>query len=253
MNILKQAIGEINDGIKSLAGFDCKHNLVQKLLKETNELSFEKKKDIQLIVYANKKIAIALNMTKNVVSDVQVVRITLSEVINSNAGSNHKKIHLAISAFEKSMGVLLPKLDNARDGLSNVTPELKSIAFSIRNLLTSCSNKTKQLKNEKEESAIKKRRDAYGGATNTAIVATGAAATIAAILNPVATILASIVAAGATGFPTAVVAFPIAAGYTETAMVPRTKKKYDERIKRMTGFLNKLKKFQMKMKKKPKS
>lgn len=135
LHILKQAVGEITDSISSLSCFDPFYNAGQYLLTESNELSDEQRKVIQLIVVANKDVATALNVAKNLVSDVKALCTTLSEVINSNAGSNDKKIIFVISVFEKRMGVLLPELANASDKLFKANEELKSITTPIKNLL----------------------------------------------------------------------------------------------------------------------
>ena len=109
--------------------FDRKRN--RAAIKVNAEFSFEKKKAFQWIIEAHKKIIIAVNDGKNVVSDVKSLYTTLNRVINSKAGSNDEKIRLAIAVFEKNINDLLPKLDNAKDGLSKITTELETIVLQI--------------------------------------------------------------------------------------------------------------------------
>lgn len=94
---------------------------------------------------------------------------------------------------------------------------------------------------EKKESVTKKREAAYGGATGATIAVAGTAAAITVFLSPAGVILArSIIAASVTAFQTAIFAFPIAAGITEGAIVPKTKKEFDEKIKKVRKFVERL-------------
>ena len=233
----KQTIKDLRDGVESLSGFDFIQDTIDQLSSESAEFSDEEYKAFQCMFESKKKISIAVNDAKNVVSDVKALCITLNSVINDETGSNDQKVHLAIKTFKLSMNDLLPKLEHARDGLSEVTRDLESLASEITRLETWCSGKKQKLENEKKLCVAKKRGVAYGGAAG---VTAAAAGTVAVFCwwNPIA-LLAAKVAAGAAASST--VSFSVAAGVVEGATIPQLKEIYDKGIK---GMKESVKKFQ---------
>ena len=108
--IFKQTIKDLRDGVESLSGFDFIQDTIDQLSSESAEFSDEEYKAFQCMFESKKKISIAVNDAKNVVSDVKALCITLNSVINDETGSNDQKVHLAIKTFKLSMNDLLPKL-----------------------------------------------------------------------------------------------------------------------------------------------
>lgn len=237
LSIFKNTIKDLSDGVKSLAGFYLIDKAVKEVSKVNSEFSDEEKKALQCIIEASKNITIALNDSKNLVSDVKSLCTTLRRVINSKAGSNDEKIRLAISVFEKSMADLLPKLDNSRDGLSKVTIELQTIALKITNLQIWFSSKKEELKNVKNSSVAKERGLVYGSVAGAVISLAG---TVAATRcwNPVGWV-AGIVATGTVTASAGSVSCLIAAGVAETTTIPQLKEMYEDGIKKLDESANK--------------
>ena len=228
--LLKQTIKDLGDGVKSMAGFDLIEQAVEQLLKASTEFSHEEKKALQCIIDANKKIAIAVDQAKNVVSDVKSLCTTLNNVINSNTKSNVDKMRVAISVFKKRMNTLLDKIEKARDWLTNITSELEATVVEITHLKSWSLGKKQELENAKNLAVAKERGAAYGGAAGTTVAVAG---TVAAVFcwNPIG-LLAGKVAAGAAAGST-VVTFAAAAGVAEGATIPQLEKMYDDGIKGM--------------------
>ena len=231
MKIFKDTIQEISNGVKSFINFDLIDEAVAKLGKVNAEFSDEEKKALQCIIEVSKKITIVVNDAKNIVSQVKVVCSTLNRVINSKANSTDKKIRLPILVFEKNMGDLLPKLENAKDGLSKVTAELDAIVFQITNLKTWCLGKKKELENAKESSLTIECAAAYGGEASATVVVGGV---VAATFwrNPVGWV-AGIVATGTAAGSAAAASFSLAAGITEGNIISGLKKMYNDGIKEL--------------------
>ena len=213
--ILKQTIKDLGDGVKSMAGFDLIEQAVEQLLKASTEFSHEEKKALQCIIDANKKIAIAVDQAKNVVSDVKSLCTTLNNVINSNTKSNVDKMRVAISVFKKRMNTLLDKIEKARDWLTNITSELEATVVEITHLKSWSLGKKQELENAKNLAVAKERGAAYGGAAGTTVAVAG---TVAAVFcwNPIG-----------------LLAGKVAAGVAEGATIPQLEKMYDDGIKGM--------------------
>ena len=226
--LIVQIIKDIDYALKSLAGFDWIDKAVEQLSKVSAEIRDEEKKTLQCINKTEKKIAIAVNDAKNVVSDVKNLCTTLNKVINSNAGGTNVYLIIEhIRAFATSMGdCLLTNPDNARDGLPKVTAEVKANFFKISNLKDLCFGRKQQLENAKNSSVVKVR---VPGAT----VAAAGIVAAACWWNRVGWV-AGIEAAG-----TAAVFALIIAGATECATIPQLKKMYDEGIKGLEESIDK--------------
>ena len=236
LNIFKVTIQEIGKGIKSFLIFKLIDELVAKIRKVNVNFSDEEKKALRCIAEVGKNITIAVNDAKNLVEQVKILCSTLNRVINSKANNNDEKLHLAISVFEKSMDHLLPKLENARDGLSKVTAELNAIVLEIANLKNWCLNKKEELENEKKSSVTKQRAAAYGGAATATVTASAIVATTC-WWNPVGWV-AGIIATGTAAGSAALTSFSIAANVTEGHKIPVLEKKYDDGIKDLEESLS---------------
>ena len=234
---LAQIIKCLSDGDKLLALFNFLEQTLEPLSKVSPEFSDGVKKALQCIFKAKKETAIGVNDAKNLVSNAKYLCKTLNTVLNSQAGSNDKKICLAISLFEKSIGSLLSKLYNARDGLSKVSTELETIVLEIIHLKTWCLGKKQELANVRKISVAKERGCTYGGAAGTTVAV---ASTVAAVSwwSPIG-LLAGLVAAGAAASSTAAVTFLVAVAVVEGVTNPELEKMFDDGIKGMQESVNK--------------
>lgn len=129
------------------------------------------------------------------------------------------------------MGDLLPKLENARDGLSKVTAELDAIVFQTTNLKTWCLGKKKELENAKESPVTIERAAACRSEASATVVVGGV---VAATFwrNPVGWV-AGIEATGTAAGSAAAASFSLAAGITEGNIISGLKKMYNDGIKEL--------------------
>ena len=234
-------IKDLYYGIKALAGLDWIDKAVEQLQKVSAQFRDEEKKVLQCIIEADEKIAIAVNDAKNVVSDVKSLCTPLNKVINSKASSNNNKICLAISKFKESMDCFLPKLENARDGLSKVTAELDTIVLQNTNLKTWCFGKKQEQENVKNSSVVQV-RVAHATVNATVTVACTAAAVCLWNGNPLAWVPGT-----AAGFAA------ITIGVTESATIPQLRKMNDDKIKELEKSITMFQEMSKKNKERSKS